>query len=330
MPEQAFRRQFALAGGAGGGTMNEHFRPLQASFPAIPEAYILTSPAFADGSAGFVRRKRRANPAALLVSMLITAALLGLMLLVSGVADRVPPVLDTLVEVSLTQDPAEDRQQPKDKPEEEPVDQPEVKADSPEEASPASREPTVAPAPALPDLPVPENILAVTPVPETPITGEAPTVTAGASSNGDQSKGALGLGGQGGSGIAGNGSGGTGRSNGTGNRLIASWAPDMDFALLNRYYPKDARNARIEGLAWLSCYVPRFGLVRECKLLAESPDGYGFGKAALRSRRSFRIEVHNQAGRRIYNEWVTIRAFFILPEPKAGEAETEAGTERGE
>jgi hypothetical protein len=153
-------------------------------------------------------------------------------------------------------------------------------------------------------------------------------VQPGADSNGDQAQGALGPGGQGGNGIAGNGSGGAGRGNGTGNRLTASWAPDMDFALLNRYYPKDALDARIEGTAWLSCYVPRFSLVRDCRLLAEIPEGHGFGKAALRSRRSFRIEVRNQAGRRIYNEWVTIRAFFILPEPEASEAEAE--TERDE
>ena len=321
MPEQAFRRQSLLAGDVDGGTMNEQSGRLQTPFRAVPERPPVTSPAIANGPAGFVRAKRRANPAALLVSMLVTAALLGLMLLVSGVADRVRPVVESMVVVPLTQDPVEDRQQPK--PEEEPVDQPEVKADSPEEASPSSSEQTVAPAPALPDIPIPAIILTETPLPQTPIPGEAPTVQPGADSNGDQPQGAVGSGGQGGNGIAGNGSGGAGRGNGTGNRLTASWAPDMDFALLNRYYPRDALNARIEGTAWLSCYVPRFSLVRDCKLLAEIPDGHGFGKAALRARRSFRIEVRNQAGRRIYNEWVTIRAFFILPEPEPAEAVTE-------
>jgi hypothetical protein len=316
--------------------MNEQFRPLRTGFLPFPELPRVMDPAYANAGAGFVHRKRKANPAALLVSMLITVALLGLMLLVSGVADRVRPVVEAMVVVPLTQDTAEDRQQPDDKPEEEPVDQSEVKADSPEEASPASRPLTVAPAPVLPDIPIPAITLDETPLPQTPIAGEAPTVLQGTNSDGDQLKGALGDGGQGRNGIAGNGSGGTGKGNGTGNRLTASWAPDMDFALLNRYFPKDALNARIEGTAWLSCYVPRFSLVRDCKLLAESPDGHGFGKAALRARRSFRIEVRNQAGRRIYNEWVTIRAFFILPEPKAGEteaeteAETDAETERGE
>lgn len=304
--------------------MNEHFRPLQTPLPAMPERYHLSLPEY--GSPSFVRRKRRANPAALLVSMLVTTGLLGLMLLVSGVADHVRPAVEAMVVVPLTQVPAEEREEPMNRPEEKPVDQPEVTADSPEEASPASREPTVAPAPALPDLPLPENTLTETRLPETPLPGAAPTVMPGADSDGDQPQGALGSGGQGGDGIAGNGNGGAGTGNGTGNRLTASWAPDMDFSLLNRYYPKGALNQRIEGTALLNCYVPRFGLVRECKLLADSPEGYGFGKAALRSRQSFRIRVHNQAGRRIYNEWVKIRAHFILPEPPASGAAPEGTT----
>ena len=298
---------------------------MQTRFPAIPDRHRVTLPAVSSRSAGFVRRKRKANPAALLVSMLVTAGLLGLMLLLSGAADRVRPVVESMVVVALSPDPLEDRQQPKEMPEEEPLDQPEVTADSPEEASPSSSEQTVAPAlaPALPVIPIPAIPLAEARLPQTPTTGEAPSVLPGTNSNGDEPQGAVGTGGQGGNGIAGNGSGGAGRGNGTGNRLTATWAPDMDFALLNRYYPKDARNTRIEGIAWLSCYVPRFSLVRDCRLLAESPEGHGFGKAALRARRSFRIEVRNQAGRRIYNQWVTIRAFFILPEPEPAEAVTE-------
>lgn len=305
--------------------MNEQFRPLQTPLPAIPEPYRLSFLEY--GSPSFVRRKRRANPAALLVSVLVTSGLLGLMLLVSGVADRVRPAVEAMVVVPLTQVPAEEREEPMNRPLEEPVDQPEVTADSPEEASPASREQTVAPAPALPDLPLPDNTLAETRLPETPIPGAAPTVMPGADSDGDQPQGVLGSGGQGGDGIAGNGSGGTGNGDGTGNRLIASWAPDMDFSLLNYYYPKAALKARIEGTALLNCYVPRFGLVRECKLISESPEGYRFGKAALRSRQSFRIRVHNQAGRRIYNEWVKVRAHFILPEPPASGAAPEGTTE---
>jgi hypothetical protein len=319
MSEQASRRQSLLAGDVDGGTMNEQSGRLQTPFRAAPERPPVASPVITNGSAGFVRAKRRTNPAALLFSVLLSAALLGLMLLLSGAADRVRPVVESMVMVPLTQDVVKEPTQS----EEEPVDQPEVKADSPEEASPSSSEQTVAPAPALPDIPIPAIPLTETPVPQTPIPAEAPTVQPGADSNGDQAQGALGRGGQGGDGIGGNGNGGAGRGNGTGNRLTASWAPDMDFSLLNYYYPKQALKDRIEGIAWLSCYVPRFGLVRKCKLLAESPEGLGFGKAAFRSRQSFRIEVRNQAGRRVYNEWVTIRAFFILPPLEVREAEAQ-------
>lgn len=322
MPEQAFRRQIAIAGDAGGGTKNEQFRPLETPLPAIPEPHRLTLAAFAYGSAGFVRRKRRASPAALLVSMLITAALLSLMLLVPGVTVRVRPVVDAMVVISLKQDAAA---APKQLKEEQPVDQPEVYADSPEEASPSSRELAVAPSPKLPEKPLPDIQLSKTPLQQTPITGHKPTVMPGANSNGDQPQGALGFGGRSGNGIDGDGSGGAGGGKGEGSKLIASWAPNMDFSLLNYYYPRRALNAKIEGAVWLSCFVPRFRQIRECKLLAESPTGYGFGKAALRARRSFRVEVHNQSGRRVYNEWVTIRSHFILPEPETSEAEIETG-----
>jgi TonB family protein len=253
-----------------------------------------------------VHRKRSADPAALLFSLLVTAALIGLMLLMSGVADRDKPIAERLAVFALAQISTDDRKRRKEKP----VDQPERFADSPEEASPASRPLTAAPAPALPDIPLPENKLAATDVPATPDPGEARTLTGAPDSQGDQAQGPVGPRGQGGDGIAGNGTGGKGNGNGTGSRLIASWAPDMDFSVLDRFYPKQARLAQIEGTVWMSCFVLRLDRVKDCKLIGESPEGHGFGRAAMRARSDFRVQVHNQAGRRIYNEWVTIRSHF--------------------
>jgi hypothetical protein len=255
-----------------------------------------------------VGRKRPADPAALLFSLLLTAALFGLMLLVSGIADRAQPLVERLAVFSVMEISTDDRPPPREKP----VDQREVFADSPEEASPSSRPLAAAPAPALPDIPDPEHHLSATDVPATPDPGEGRTIAGEADSQGNQAQGAVGPGGQGGTGIAGNGSGGAGNGNGTGSRLIASWAPDMDFSVLDRYYPKDARLAKIEGEVWLSCFVLRFDEVRDCKLIDESPRGHGFGRAAMRARFDFRIRVHNQAGRRIYNEWVVVRSHFRI------------------
>lgn len=283
-----------------------------------------------------MRRKRTPNPAAFLLSLLITAALFGLILMVSGIGQRVRPLVETLAVFSVTRISAEAEEK---RPPEQPVDQPEVYADSPAEASPSSRPPALAPAPPAPlapsltpppppipaEMPRPQTDLARTPQSETPIAAEGLPAIAGAGSKGDRSQGATGPGGQGGSGIAGNGSGGAGKGNGTGSRLIAAWAPDMDFSLLHDFYPKAARDAGVEGAAWLSCFVPRFNEVRECKLIAETPAGSGFGKAALKAKRSFRIQVYNQSGRRMYNEWVTVRCNFILPDAKAREAATRNG-----
>lgn len=272
---------------------------------------------------GFVHRKRSANPAALLFALLVSAALFGLMLLVSGVADPDRPMAERLAVFSLTQISTDDRKRRKEKP----VDQPERLADSPEEASPASRPLAAAPAPALPDIPMPDTTLAATQVPATPDPGDASTLTGEPDSRGDSAQGAVGPRGQGGDGLAGNGSGGAGSGNGTGNRLIASWAPEMDFSVLDRFYPKDARLAKIGGTVWMSCYVLRFDRVRDCKLIGESPQGQGFGRAAMRAQSDFRIRVHNQAGRRIYNEWVTVRSHFKVQDLGPDEADAPAQSE---
>jgi TonB family protein len=320
MAEQAFWRQSEPAEDAVYGSIDEQFRPLQNPFPAMPKPYSVTRPASRNGSEGFVCHKRGANPTALVFSLLVTAALLGMMLLVSGMADRVRPVTGTLMVFSVEQILPDASKPPKEKP----VNQPEVYAVSREEAAPSSRQLTVAPAPALPVIPLPAINLASTEVPEVPVTGERLRVIAGADSKGDQWQGALGLGGQGGNGIAGNGRGGAGNGTGSGSQLIASWAPSMDFSQNDPYYPRAARLAKIEGTAWLNCFVLRFDRVRDCKLIAESPSGYGFGKAALKASKGFRVQVHNQSGRRMYNEWVTVKSNFVLPESEATQAANEA------
>jgi hypothetical protein len=293
--------------------MSAHFRPVQTPSPVLADAPGLNRPS----PQGFVRRQRPASPAALLFSLLVTAALFGLMLLVSGIADPARPVAERLAVFSLAQISTDDRQRRKEKP----VDQPERYADSREEASPASRPLAAAPAPALPDIPMPENKLAATEVPATPDPGDGRTLTGEPDSQGDQAQGAVGPRGQGGDGIAGNGRGGAGSGNGTGNRLIASWAPDMDFSVLDRFYPKAARLAKIEGTVWMSCFVLRFDRVSDCKLIGETPEGQGFGRAAMRAHKAFRIRVHNQSGRRIYNEWVTVRSHFMVTDLETEEAD---------
>jgi len=273
-------------------------------------------------SAGFVDRRRSPNPAALLLSVITTGAFIGAMFLLSGVAERVRPAQEALTMIALAPILPDDSDPPKEKP----VDQPEVFADSPEEASPSSRPRTIAPAPALPVL-LPTAIDLAPVVPQVPVPDVGLRPIGEPNSEGDLAQGPVGAGGAGGDGIAGNGSGGAGTGMGKGSKLIASWAPSMDFSQNHRYYPPAARKAGIEGAVLLDCFVLPRDRVRDCKLVEERPAGYGFGKAALRTEPGLRIRVRNQAGRRIYNERVNVISYFVLPKSDDRKAKAESKTE---
>jgi hypothetical protein len=271
-----------------------------------------------------VDRKRSPNPAALLLSVTITGAFIGAMFLLSGVAERVLPAREALTMIALAQIPADDSDPPKEKP----VDQPEIFADSAEEASPSSRPRTIAPAPAISVL-VPTAIDLAPVVPQMPVPDVGLKPIGEATSEGDLAQGPVGLGGIGGDGVAGDGSGGAGSGKGQGSKLIASWAPSMDFSQNHRYYPPAALREGIEGAVLLDCFVLPRDRVRDCKLLAEKPSGYDFGKAALRTEAGLRIRVRNQAGRRIYNQRVNVISYFVLPKSEARKTTAESKTEDG-
>lgn len=124
-----------------------------------------------------------------------------------------------------------------------------------------------------------------------------------------------------GTGEGGGGSGGGGE--GRGGRDVArvytaSWAPSMDFAKDHRHYPRRAAKARVEGVAWLKCRVIRDDRVRDCRLIGESPRGYGFGRAALKTAPGLRIQLHDQTGRRVFDQWTVVTSTFSLADLKEG------------
>lgn len=118
--------------------------------------------------------------------------------------------------------------------------------------------------------------------------------------------GAPGAGGSSGEGSAAAGGGGVA------NIYTASWAPDMDFSMDHKHYPRRAAKARVEGVAWLKCRVIRGDRVRDCQLIGESPKGYGFGSAALKTQSGLRIRLHDQTGRRVYDQWTMVTSTFRL------------------
>ena len=134
--------------------------------------------------------------------------------------------------------------------------------------------------------------------------------------------------GGGGSGTgAGRGAGGSGSGSGGGRKLFVSWAPSMDFSRDNRYFPPAARAARVEGVAWLRCLVIRNDRVRDCTLVGEEPQGYGFGEAALKTVPGLRLRLHDERGRRVYDDWAVVTSTFTLDNlPEMRQARREAET----
>jgi hypothetical protein len=58
---------------------------------------------------------------------------------------------------------------------------------------------------------------------------------------------------------------------------------------MSRYYPVEATNKNISGWAVVQCRVRADGLLKDCRLLGESPTGLQFGEMSLRMSRLFRV-----------------------------------------
>lgn len=65
---------------------------------------------------------------------------------------------------------------------------------------------------------------------------------------------------------------------------------------LMRAYPDRALRAEVGGLARLNCLVQPNGRVADCRLTGETPDGYGFGRAAQGLTRHFQISPRTVDG----------------------------------
>ena len=77
-------------------------------------------------------------------------------------------------------------------------------------------------------------------------------------------------------------------------------------------YPKAAEKAGVEGMVVISCRVRRDGGLRDCRVRKQDPAQYGFGEAALKMSRRFRMKTTDADGHPTAGAGVNIPIKFAL------------------
>lgn len=91
------------------------------------------------------------------------------------------------------------------------------------------------------------------------------------------------------------------------------WIRQPSGEQLMRAYPERALRFEVSGTASLTCVVQTSGAVSACVVTAETPGGYGFGRAAQSLSREFRISPRTVDGQAVDGTRVNINLRFTLP-----------------
>jgi protein TonB len=82
---------------------------------------------------------------------------------------------------------------------------------------------------------------------------------------------------------------------------------------LERYYPERAQRMNVEGRASISCTVDARGTLQNCSVASENPGDQGFGEAAMRMSRLFKMRPMTKDGSPVDGGKIVIPIAFRLP-----------------
>jgi protein TonB len=90
----------------------------------------------------------------------------------------------------------------------------------------------------------------------------------------------------------------------------ADWEKFPDGRTFRAFYPKAARESRVEGRVTMHCSVLATGALTRCSTVDESPTGWGFGDAALGMASAFRMKRVTPSGQSVAGGTIAIPMVF--------------------